>query len=341
MEKYNSYSFSDFLDDDSFVSFIKNGQEEQKIWQQWLDTLPPNLETYYNARNYLLTILSANEVADTAGSQDEVWGRIQQSILQKERHQARVRSLRLWSTSAAAALLLLFTGLWYYRSQITITTGSGQQLTVTLPDQSVVQLNANSSLTYYRAWAWHAAREVWLNGEGFFRVTHLNHKPDQVKMGEQFFAHAGDVRVQVLGTEFNVKNRRSQVMVSLISGKISVQSKFRGSRQLIINPGNAVEYSHGELRQLPIKSMKNKPLAWTTHKMIVSGMTVSDIIENYEDTYGGHIILDNPLLNSKRIDGTISLLNREGTLYMLANLLNATVEQRDGDTYYLKSNHTK
>jgi len=337
MEKFNTYSFSDFLDDDSFVRFIKYGQkEEQNIWLGWLSTQPANLDAYQDARAYLLTVLSATPVLDTEANKNNVWAKIEQEIITKDRRSVIIRQLRIWSVSAAAVISLFFGVSWYYRSQITVTTGNGQQITVTLPDNSTVKLNANSSLTYFRAWNWHPKREVWLNGEALFEVIHLNQQASHIKRGEQFLAHAGPVNVQVLGTTFNIKNRRSKVSVALINGKVSVQNLANTFAPLIMKPGEAVEYRDNKPYKIPISHMINKPLAWTSKKMILSGMTVTDIIENFEDTYGGRIVLDKPALLNKRIDGTISIRTRESMLYMLANLLNATIEQRDS-SYYLKT----
>ena len=77
------------------------------------------------------------------------------------------------TTKSASDRPILVTGAgWYYLTdKITVTTGNAQQQQVTLPDHSIITLNANSSFTYYRAYGWHR-RELWLKGEGLFDIRH-------------------------------------------------------------------------------------------------------------------------------------------------------------------------
>ncbi len=336
MEKYSSYTFSDFIDDDLFINWVKYGVDVNGRWQEWLNTQPRNLSEYTEARTYVLTIISGDVIKDDAQNQQLVWERVEQSITGTEQRQGTIRRLRVWSSIAATTMGLLLGGWWYYNSKVEIATGFGEHRTVILPDNSVVSLNANSQIKYYRAWSWHAVREVWLKGEALFDVKHLNQQPADVKRGEQFVAHAADLNVQVLGTRFNIKYRRDRVLIALLRGKISVSKNGKGSVPYLMQPGAAVEYDNGQLKKQLISSLHDKPLAWTEHKMMASGITVAAIIENFEDTYGNRIVVDNPTLLNKQIDGTISVRTRESTLYMLANLLNATVQERDG-VYYLKS----
>jgi ferric-dicitrate binding protein FerR (iron transport regulator) len=337
MEKYDSYNFSDFVNDDDFIRLVKYAGPIDVIkWQSWLNTQPENESSYQDAKAYLLTILSADKTIDQESEKSKLWGNIYAEINTIDRRSAKIKLIRIWSTAIAASLCLFAVGEWYFQSRIEIITSYGEQASVVLPDESVIKLNANSRLSYYRAWSWHTDREVWLNGEALFEVRHLNTHPDKINNGERFIAHTGNINVEVLGTIFNIRNRRSEVLVSLLKGRISVNKPNSGKAPLIMKSGDAVKFANEKISLLPVSSLDNKPEAWTSHQMELSGMTVADIIENYEDIYGGRIVLDNPNLLKKRIEGTISLQTPEETLYMLANLLNATVEQRN-HVYYLKS----
>lgn len=337
MEKFNNYQFSDFLNDDSFIRLVKyNLKEEREKWLNWVSSKPANLQAYEDAYAYLVTVYSAVTVEDDSANKQQVWNNIEQGIVQQETRYRKIRRLKVLGYSVAASLFFALCGAWFYESKIIITTTYGQQLSVVLPDHSTIKLNANSELSYYRAWNWHKDREVWLKGEALFEVKHVNQNPQQIKNGERFFAHAGTLRVEVLGTTFNVKYRRNAVQVALIKGKIGLQQAGLTTKPLLLNTGEAVEYNNNRFNKIRVIDLTNKPLAWQERRMVVSGMTVGGIIENYEDTYGGRIVLDNEALRSKEIDGTISLQTRESTLYMLANILNATVEKQ-GDNFYLKS----
>lgn len=336
MKKYSSYTFSDFINDDLFIIWVKYGVDTDGRWQEWLNAKPGNLPEYNEARAYVIAILSTNTIKDDQHNQQLVWAAIEQGIAGNERRDSKIRRLRVWSSVAATTVGLLMFSWWYYNSKIEVATGFGEYRAVTLPDNSVINLNANSQLSYYRAWQWHAMREVWLKGEALFDVKHLNRQPDKVKSKEQFIAHAGAINVQVLGTRFNIKYRRDRVLVALLRGKISVSKANATAVPYVLEPGAAIEYKAGQVKQKAISSLHDKPLAWTERKMMASGMTVAAIIENFEDTYGNRIVVDSPALLNKQIDGTISVRTRESTIYMLANLLNATVQERN-NVYYLTS----
>ncbi|PJJ85075.1 FecR family protein [Mucilaginibacter auburnensis] len=341
MKNYDEYSFQDFLDDDSFIALAKHGPAPERAhWEQWLATQPENATLYRDALNFLQIVNSAKPVIDSDSNTKLVWRQINHQLSVVQKRATRVKRLRVWSAMAASVILLLGGAWWYLNSIVVITTGNGEQQLVKLPDDSEIQLNANSSLSYHRAWAIQSMREVWLNGEALFKVNHLNKDANSIKASERFVAHAANVQISVLGTEFNVKNRRDRVVISLVKGKISV-SNTKKSKSIIMLPGDALQIKNDQFVRLPINQLANKPLAWTQHKIMASGLTVADIIENYEDTYGGQIIVDNPSVKAKRIDGIISLQNKENTLYMLANLLNATIEQRNDSTFYFRSNNTK
>jgi ferric-dicitrate binding protein FerR (iron transport regulator) len=127
-------------------------------------------------------------------------------------------------------------------------------------------------------------------------------------------------------------------MVALLSGKISVTDHRHPGANLILQPGESVGSGGPVDTALHVSQtsrLTNPPQAWADHKIMASGMTVADIIANYEDTYGYHIVLGNPAQAVKRIDGTLSLESEEGVVYSLANILNAYIH-REGKTIYLQ-----
>lgn len=86
---------------------------------------------------------------------------------------------------------------------------------VTLADGTQVTLSANSALVYPVTFDGKPSREVELEGEAHFKVTHDAHHPFEVK--------AGGMSTQVLGTSFVVKAYQAEKpMVSLIEGRVKV-----------------------------------------------------------------------------------------------------------------------
>ena len=92
----------------------------------------------------------------------------------------------------------------------------GSRSKVILPDQSVVWVNAGSSLEYDEDFS-ERTREVILKGEAYFEVTPDSSKPFVVKSDR--------LDVRVLGTTFNVRTYEEEdnVDVVLLTGKVDVQ----------------------------------------------------------------------------------------------------------------------
>lgn len=338
LEKYNSYSTEDFLDDDFFIAYCKYAEENTvDEWKSWLQTSPDNIAAYREAYTYLTAVLGAVRIVPPAHLEETLLTEIHRDIAIQEKSLRKRSVVRMLVTGVAACLCLLAASLWYVNSRVTVSTAFGEHRIVTLPDNSVITLNAQSSLTYYRAWWWRKTREVWLTGEGLFKVQHLNKDTSHVLPEERFTAYAGVLKVQVLGTTFNIKERRSQVSVALLEGKISItQQSGQKTTSLILQKGEVFNYGAGKEETTNVKQLTNQPAAWVDRKIVATGMTVQDIINNYEDTYGYRIVLDNPVLAKKTIDGTISIGADDNLLFMLANILNADIE-RKGKEIYLRS----
>ncbi|RXK86855.1 FecR family protein [Filimonas effusa] len=336
MEKYNDYTAADFLDDNFFILYIRDAEPAVVAqWEQWLQTNPASMPAFNEAQQYLYAVLSAERIRPDDAFESTMLAGIRAGIGAEERRITRIRRIRFWTASAAACLALVAASVWYYRTPVVISTQLGEHRRVELPDHSIITLNANSSLTYYHAWWLRNKREVWLKGEALFEVAHINRDTSHIAPGERFIAYAGPLQVQVLGTTFNIKQRRNEIAVSLIKGKISVTNSRQGN-PVLLEQGAAVRLVNDSLITTHVNELTNQPAAWIDSKIIAHGMSVQDIINNYEDTYGYRIVLDNPALAKKTIDGTISIGAEDNLLFMLANILNTDIE-RNGKLIYLKS----
>ncbi len=113
----------------------------------------------------------------------------------------------------AAAIAILLTGSYFFLnfSSNTTTTEYAENKEVVLPDNSEVILNADSELSFSER-NWDKNRNLKLKGEAFFKVA----------KGERFTVSTADGEVAVLGTEFNVENRKGFFEVTCYEGLVSV-----------------------------------------------------------------------------------------------------------------------
>lgn len=241
------------------------------------------------------------------------------------------RSLYRVAAVLAGLTVLGLLGYWSHRklTHSVYETGYGQITRLTLPDQSEVTLNANSSLSYPKAWRTGETREVWLNGEAFFHVRRQKEKT-------RFLVHTGKIRVEVLGTAFNVTTRRGRTRVVLQSGRVKVEKDDAAGEAVLMRPRELVEYSAGDRKFRKRAVDSEMYTAWLGQKMIFNDTSIEEVARQLEDTYGLRITIADPTLAGRRLSGEITTGNLDVLLNALAALLEAEL-QRDGDHVELRS----
>jgi len=121
--------------------------------------------------------------------------------------------------AAAVAILLAGTYLYINSLDTAVSTQYAENKEIVLPDNSEVILNADSKVTYSEK-NWDDNRNITLEGEAFFKVA----------KGERFTVatHAGEVTV--LGTQFNVENRKDFFEVTCYEGLVSISFKGKETK---------------------------------------------------------------------------------------------------------------
>ena len=113
----------------------------------------------------------------------------------------------------AAAVAVLLAGSYFYLNAMdkNFTTQYAENKEITLPDTSEIILNADSEISYNEK-KWNKERNVSLDGEAFFKVA----------KGKRFTVSTDNGLVTVLGTQFNVENRKGFFEVTCFEGLVSV-----------------------------------------------------------------------------------------------------------------------
>ncbi|MGQ3677863.1 FecR family protein [Tenacibaculum discolor] len=136
--------------------------------------------------------------------------------------------------SKIAAVFVIGLGILYFLNTKPVNvfnTQYAESKTITLPDNSIVELNEFSHLEYNRN-TWKKQRSIQLKGEAFF----------DVEKGMRFDVKTSNGIVSVLGTEFNVLDRDSIFKVSCYEGLVKVNyknkiTKLPAGKELIIVRG--------------------------------------------------------------------------------------------------------
>lgn len=267
----------------------------------------------------LFRLLQQDENLDHPEVFRELWHKLGKPKMDPKRSERMYRGIRKqidsgtptrrsrygWSLAAAVSALLLITSVLVYYANpavLTVSTAYREQQTVSLPDGSVVIVNANSRLSYHEVWEEDKTREVWLEGEAYFKVA-------KQKAGDsspvKFIVHANDLDIQVLGTAFNVLNRAEEVQVILTEGKVHLQND-KTKLSLDMQPGEMVAYRSGSDAPLVHQKVNTQALtSWKDEALIFQDETLGKIADRLEDTYGYQITFEDEAIRQEKF--TVSI----------------------------------
>ncbi len=174
-----------------------------------------------------------------------------------------------------------------------ITVPRGGEYTITLSDGTRVWLNADSKLEYPVSFS--SIRNVKLEGEAYFEVAHDKHSP--------FVVYSRNIKVQVLGTKFNVNSYDPEhVFVTLAEGKVSVSSLYESK---ILLPGDQAEISTTQALSDVKKVNVNIYTSWVTGTFEFNDTPMEDIVTQLSLWYNVNITFASPELKQTTFTGAI------------------------------------
>lgn len=225
---------------------------------------------------------------------------------------------------AASIGLLMALGFWLFNEVqaplITIQTAFAEQQTLILPDSSVVELNANSSISYRDNWTNKESRIVWLTGEAFFHVT------KKQKTGQKFCVLTDDLTVEVLGTSFNVNTHHEETKVFLEEGKVKLNFDTF-SEEMLMEPGELVTYSQKTKKPQKLTPKSEEPSSWRDGFVFLKNTEFSGILQKINEIYGlGHEVVDQAHL-TRKFTIAIPIDNYDTMLSVLQEVTGLTVKR--------------
>jgi len=233
---------------------------------------------------------------------ERVWrltGAVPLSVLRSRPARWRRGGLALVAAALAACVVLWLAPDLGVLMRGDYRTSAGETRDIALPDGSTVSLDADSAI----AVGPNRAVEL-LAGRAFFQV-----KRDP---GQAFTVTAGEARVAVLGTAFDVLLSEHAVTVAVQTGSVSVTS---GPHQAVtINPGQRaiVERADGAITAAAVGV--GGIAAWRSGKLVVEGVPVAEVIEELDRHHAGVILLRDPVLGARRITGVFDLRDPDAAL---------------------------
>lgn len=247
-----------------------------------------------------------NTVVSSERTKKSLYSKIRSQLhLPNQKEELATVALRgqLWlKLLAACVTLLLVTGVVFYtfkntigNETITVATSVNETTKVVLPDSSVVRLKPGSKIHYDPNLGNGSIRELYLEGEGFFEISHNDALP--------FIVHAGDLDIRVLGTVFNVKSDKNTptVETTLFQGSVRIE-KDNGTTQLLtLTPNQRAVYSK-ESQKIKVNNFpefeevvvgKAEKTAGKTLPMIFDEKPIEELFTHMEGKFGVNIYIHN------------------------------------------------
>ncbi|MDJ1497320.1 FecR domain-containing protein [Cytophagaceae bacterium DM2B3-1] len=264
------------------------------------------LEAHWNQSVEDQEFLTGLSETEYSGLGNTMYQNILQTIKTKEDiaagEEAKVIPLssNRWIWAAAIVILLVSVmSIWIYtKNSLQIEeTAFGNRREIVLPDQSVVVLNGNSSIRYATDWNPEQNREVWIEGEAYFSVKHT-------KNHQKFIVHTPDkLLIEVLGTKFNVSNRRGITNVVLQEGKVKVSDT---ESTYVMKPGEMVSYSATRPLLTPQNTNPRAATSWKDNLLLYQDESLDSIANQLHDSYGIEVEFRDTSLKKELFTGSVS-----------------------------------
>lgn len=230
-----------------------------------------------------------------SGISDEDLARIKAEIHEQigTRKQFTLKRVLKWTQIAAAIALpicMVIMGMMYKENKqyaaiplTEITTQEDEQVSITLPDKSVVALNSLSSIKYAPQDFCKDNREIEFEGEAHYKVAKDARHP--------FIIHMQGMEIKVLGTEFNVINRKKEqtAEVALLNGSVMLTSLANGSTYTM-KPNEIVVVNKltGRMDVREVSHIEDA-CAWQNKQLVFRDASLGKVIRSLEKNYGVEI----------------------------------------------------
>ncbi len=322
------------------VKYLTNEiqEEELSVLYDWLNENDNHREIFNKIRTVWLTSgkKTLQENTDRYKAWDRFWNK----------HSNRLKSgifffkYRKHIAIAASWLIFMFVGSmvpldnWFVSRNPTLSNISlteivaplGAKCKVTLPDKTIVWLNAGSKISYDKSFNL-KERLVQLEGEAYFSVAENKTCPFEVK--------TSDILITALGTKFNVKAypEEETITATLEEGKINVVPIHakKSTEPIILKPNeNIVYYKHDNSLKLDNadgqypkgdKNVKNIAVpskikiasdvntelytSWKEERWIFLGEPLPSLASKLERRFNMHIVFADDQLKDYKFSGSI------------------------------------
>jgi transmembrane sensor len=288
-------SIEEVIADDHFCAwYFKTDPAKAKEWEEWLGQHPQYTALVQEATAWL-SELTIGEKELPAAHVEQAHDRLMHELKKAPVVELKSSRRRWWIPAAAAIFILIVAGGIFWKQTNNKTTLNSDYGTISeyrLPDGSHVMLNANSKITINKEWEKGTDREVWLEGEAFFKVQKTPAK-------NRFIVHASAMDIIVTGTQFNAVARDDESSVLLTEGSVTI--KTADGKEIKMKPGDFVKVENKTPAKQPVD--QERVLAWKGAKLDFDKTPMYEVAKIISRHYGIKVNISDKSIGESTISG--------------------------------------
>lgn len=315
--------------DELIVTYLAEGLNGDALTElkQWIALSPENEKYFLHQREVWFSAFSEKDSA--IYNKDKAFEKFKYRIDDSRQNseigtQKKFRLVAFWRYAAVVAVLCAISYFSYWRggervkenfSEIVVEAPLGSRTKLFLPDGTLVWLNAGSSMAYSQGFGV-SERSVKLVGEGYFEVKRNEELP--------FSVQTKDLKVQVLGTKFNFRDYPddTEVIVSLLEGKVALNNLIQKEKEIILTPNERAVLDKKSGKIQTERAVATNASQWTSGYLFFDEELLPDIVKELERGYNVKIHITNDSLKTFRFYG--NFVRREQNINEVLEALAAT-----------------
>ncbi len=319
MENYSN--IEDFIFDESFQQFVTlSNTESIDFWNTWLINHIDKKENFEKAVDICRILINSKKLTIPVDKNIELQALLQKIEFSERQSKRTVRiSKSNWFKAAAVFILAIgLSALWNLFQNINapandikyceIIVPTGEKSQVILADGTNVWINSGSHFKYPVNFG-SKSREVFLSGEAYFDVTK--------QKGKTFVVNTRDVRVNVIGTAFDVKcyPNETKTLTTVVRGLVRVEN-ISNNEKVYLKPYQMATVKIKNDQKLeniePVKDntqvevRKVNPeniICWKDHLLVFYDESLEEMALKMERWYNLKIVILDEKLKKERFNG--------------------------------------
>lgn len=323
---------------------------ERQQFSAWLRASTRNVEEFLRLSTLTRTLSRHGEVwpdrsVESLIAEAQASSNIATLELRRtDREPTRMRRVLPWLMAASIAIVAIggtffaSGGRWQSWSDRSYQTAVGEQRSITLEDGSVVELNTRSSLRTRFSRTLRAVELV--DGEAIFRVSKDAQRPFRVRTG------ATDI--VAVGTAFNVNADKARTIVTVLEGRVRVDSRVSvpagraaaggaQSEPILLDIGEQLIVTVAQPAVRLSLPDTDKVTSWTQRRLIFDDTSIADAAAEFARYSPRQIRIVDTAIAARKVTGVFDAADPASLIEFLR--ADATVAViADGDGWVVRAN---